>query len=114
MLMTILKKGFFIQFLFLYQLSFAQVDSIIIKSGDPIKRKLSRVMVLNGILISDTIKADLILKNFSNEIYIKRFYSGSKGYKKWGIVSRDGILFYKIKSEYIFDITEMKMIRREN
>lgn len=78
------------------------------------KRKISKVLVLNDILISDTTKASFILKNLNKYIYLKKIYSSALGYKKWGIVCKDGVYFYGIKSEYIFDISALKMIKNEN
>lgn len=74
-------------------------------------KKLNYKLIVNNFLISDTIKSNLFLKRFANEIQKTKYYSSAKGLKKYSISSQDGILFCKLKDNVIIDIETMEIVR---
>ena len=74
--------------------------------------KLNYKLIINNFLISDTMKTNLFLKTFANEIQKMKYYSRAKGLKKYGISSQDGILFCKLKDNVIIDIETMQLVRK--
>lgn len=73
--------------------------------------KVHYKLIVNGFLISDTIKSNLFLKRFKNQIHRFKFYTSTKGFKKFGISSKDGILFCRLKSNIIIN---METLQRAN
>ena len=73
---------------------------------------LNYKLIINNFLISDTMKTNLFLKTFANEIQKMKYYSSAKGLKKYGISSKDGILFCKLEDNVIIDIETMQIIRK--
>lgn len=91
--------------------SFGQADSLlVVGSGPQTKRKIEVVLIVNCFLISDTLKADRFMKIFSNVIVKRKYITREDGFNKWGISSKDGILFCTIRKGVIVDYEEMKLI----
>ena len=90
----------------------AQIKALEGKMGPSVieVEKLNYKLIINNFLISDTMKTNLFLKMFANEIQKMKYYSSAKGLKKYGISSQDGILFCKLKDNVIIDIETMQMI----
>lgn len=92
--------------------SFCQSDSIIVQTGPGLKRKLERVVIVNGFLITDTAKATILLKSLEGVITKRKLYSDKESFRRWGIMAPDGILFYQTKKNVIIDAETMKQIKK--
>lgn len=109
-----MKKKLFISLfcVFSYCISSGQDSTVTVVTGPQSNRPLEVVLVVNGFLISDTTKANLFLSKLSSVIRKRKTYSKADGYKKWGIASKDGILFCTTKDNVVIDFEKMEIIKK--
>ena len=121
------KVKFFLILFFLSPiLNAQQLDSTIVKTDEiqieqlegrlgPSLRNLRKsdyILIVNGFIISDTVKIKKFTSLFRDKIKKIKFYSSTKGFQKFGISSKDGILFCKLKDNIIIDWEKMERIKR--
>ena len=104
-----MKNIIFILLLFVFKFSYSQSDSVLVSTGPGVKRPLEVVLIINGFLF-DPNKSNEILKKIRGQIEKKTFYTSTDGYKKMGIVSKDGIMIIWLKRGVIFDYDKLKII----
>ena len=90
-----MKKAFFILFIsWVYSHAVhGQIDSSS-KTSNSIGREapFEIVVIVDNYVIYDTLVSYPFLQQFGNVIKRRKVFSVSKGYKKFGIISKDGIL----------------------
>jgi hypothetical protein len=109
-----MKKIFFTTFLLIFVIAnaYSQKDTLIsAKTGMEI-RPIETVTIINGVLF-DSLATKAILRKYDNYILKIKFYSNKEALKKWGISSRDGVVFITIQDGIILDLRSIEIKNKE-
>lgn len=107
-----MKRFLVIILLTCFNLNFcrAQRDSVIAARTSQDTRPIECVVIINNYIIYDTAVSYPLLIKVAGDIERKKTFSVVKGYKKYGILSRDGILFCTLKPGIKFELKNVPMV----
>lgn len=111
-----MKKRLFISIfcVFSYCISFGQDSTVTVVTGPRSNRPLEVVLIVNGFLVADATYANLFLSKLSSVISKRNAFGKADGYKKWGIDSKDGLLFCTTKGNIVIDFEKMEIIKKHD
>ncbi len=98
--------------LFTSHMGFCQTDSLVTARTGGDVRPIEWVVIVDGYIIYDTAISNSFLQKFADKIVRRKAYSVARGYKKFGIVSKDGLLYCFLKSGSDIDFAQMGITDR--